>query len=72
MGATGDHGAPVDARNRGRGGLRWRRDASRRSAAEENSGGGASVRDWREERVGELREGEAVPARGSERAEERR
>ena len=72
MGATGDHGAPVDARNRGRGGLWWRRDASRRSAAEENSGGGAPVRDWREERVGELRGGEAVLARGSERAEERR
>ena len=50
----------------------WRRDASRRSAAEENSGGGAPVRDWREERVGELRGGEAVLARGSERAEERR
>ena len=37
-----------------------------------DGGGGAPVRDWREERVGELRGGEAVLARGSELAEERR
>ena len=45
--------------------------AARREQAV-GGGGGAPVRDWREERVGELRGGEAVLARGSEQAEERR
>ena len=42
------------------------------SAAEASDGEGAPVRIGRGEAVGELREGEAVLARGSERAEERR
>ena len=51
----------------------WRRlRITRRSAAVGVSGGDAPVKDWRKERVGELRGGEAMLARGSERAEERR
>ena len=42
------------------------------SAAEATDGEGAPVRVGRGEAVGELCEGEAVLARGSERAEERR
>ena len=42
------------------------------SAAEASDGEGAPVRIGRGEAVGKLREGEAVLARGSARAEERR
>ena len=42
------------------------------SAAEASDGEGVPVRIGRGEAVGELREGEAVLARGSARAEERR
>ena len=70
--ARGGPGAPLGGLGAARGGL-WRRlRVTRRSAAVGVSGGDAPVKDWRKERVGELRGGEAMLARGSERAEERR